>query len=312
MDALADVLKTIRLHTSTYFCSDFNTAWGMDIAPADKGLFHVLIEGQGWLKAANQTEPLHLEQGDIVAFPTGGAHWIGDSVDSTKIPGNEVVKSIINGKNPFYHEAHEPNHAHHADSRHTLLCGAFEYDSSAKHPFLKDLPCFIHIKASTTPELNWLRSLMQVLAIESKQASPGSSVVIDRLTEVLFIQLLRVYMEGHQRDGGYLAALNDDKIGKALNLIHNEQTILWSVSTLASETALSRSAFSERFVRLVGESPKSYLINWRMQKAKTLLLENVRSMHDIAERSGYSSEAAFSKAFKQLFDITPGSLRKNR
>lgn len=303
MDALADILKTIRLHTSTYFCSDFSAPWGMQVDASSNGLFHVMVEGRGWLQAANQSTPIQLETGDIVAFPTGGAHWISDKIESTKFKGTEVVEKIIKGDNPF--------HVEQSHTVNTLLCGAFEYDSSINHPFLKALPCFIHIKAKTYPELDWLRALVNVLAVESKQPSPGSGIVVDRLTEVLFIQLLRVYMQEHRQEDGYLIALNDSKIGKALNLIHNEVDTIWSVNRLADETALSRSAFTERFSKLVGESPKTYLTNWRMQKAKSLLRDTKLVMQDIAERSGYSSEAAFSKAFKLMFNISPGAYRRN-
>jgi len=108
-----------------------------------------------------------------------------------------------------------------------------------------------------------------------------------------------------------MSALSDSKIGPSLNQIHAEEHAEWTVEKLANEAALSRSAFTERFIKLVGESPKTYLINWRMQKAKSKLESTELSMYEIAESAGYSSEAAFNKAFKQYFYATPGSLRKN-
>lgn len=302
MDALADILKTIRLHTTAYFCSDFNVPWGIQVDASSNGLFHVLIEGEAWLHAKNQMAPVKLSRGDIIAFPTGGAHWISDQIGSGKLKGPDVVNRIIAGDIPFQSEQ--------GTLMNTLLCGTFNYDSSMDHPFLKSLPCFIHLRSDQFPELDWLRSLIGVVAQEAKQTSPGSSVVVDRLTEVLFIQLLRVYMQQNKLEEGYLSALHDSKIGKALNLIHNEQHATCTVNTLADAAALSRSAFTERFTRLVGESPKSYLINWRMQKAKKNLKEGNLVMQDIAEHAGYASEAAFSKAFKQMFHISPGSFRK--
>lgn len=302
MDALADILKTIRLHTTAYFCSDFSAPWGIQVDASSNGLFHVLMDGEAWLQANNQADPVKLGPGDIIAFPTGGAHWISDAPGSVKLKGADVVNRIIAGDNPFHAEKLRP--------KNTLLCGTFNYDSSMKHPFLKALPCFIHIEAAQYPELDWLRSLVGVVAQEAKQSKPGSSIVVDRLTEVLFIQLLRVYMQQHRLEEGYLSALHDSKIGKALNLIHNESNASCTVNTLAEAAALSRSAFTERFTRLVGESPKSYLMNWRMQKAKTLLKDGNLVMQDIAEQAGYASEAAFSKAFKHMFNISPGAFRK--
>jgi len=305
MDALADILKTIRLHTSTYFCSDFNTHWGMDISHSNSGLFHVIVEGECWVKIANRDEPIHMNTGDIVAFPTGGAHWISDQPESEKLAGDKVVGQILNGDNPFF-----DTNANTTTATQTLLCGAFEYDSSISHPFLRDLPCFIHIHTNENTELTWLKELVLELSRESKQPSPGSSVIIDRLTEVLFIQILRIYIQRDKTHLGYMHALSDTKIGPALNQIHTEEQADCSVESLARNAALSRSAFTERFIKLVGESPKTYLINWRMQKAKSKLESTEHSMYEIAESSGYSSEAAFSKAFKQYFNTTPGALRK--
>ncbi len=306
MDALADILKTIRLHTSTYFCSDFNTDWGMDIAHRDNGLFHIIVEGECWVKIQNRDNPIHMSMGDIVAFPTGGAHWISNTPESEKQASDKIVSQIIDGDNPFF----DANSS--ITTKQTLLCGAFEYNSAISHPFLRDLPCFIHIKTSESQELTWLKELVKVLYRESKFPSPGSSVIIDRLTEVLFIQILRIYVKNSSIKHGYMSALNDSKIGPALNRIHGETLAEWSVEKLASEAALSRSAFTERFTRLVSETPKTYLINWRMQKAKSKLKTTELSMYKIAESAGYSSEAAFSKAFKQFFDSTPGFYRKHQ
>lgn len=303
MDALTDILSTIRLKTNTYFCSSFNIQWGMDVPAGEAGLFHSLVEGQCLLTLPNQPEAILMNEGDIVAFPTGGAHRMSDTPDSNCWHAKEIVDSINTGNNPFYEE----NRTVEA----TLLCGAFEYDSTLKHPFIRDLPCFIHIKANETPDLDWLRKLVFVLSKETRIESPGSNVMADRLTEVLFIQLLRTYMDQTPEKSGYLNALNDAKVGKALNLIHSETSAELSVDSIAQQVALSRSAFSERFNRLVGETPKSYLQTWRLEKAKLSLSENTQTTYAIASNAGYSSEAAFSKAFKLKFGETPGKYRQS-
>jgi AraC-like DNA-binding protein len=316
MDALADVLKVIRLSADTYFCTDFNAPWGMEIEESQQGMFHIVVENSCWLKLVKEEgPPLKLSAGDIVAFPTGGAHWISDTPESPRKPGSDVVENILNGMNPFQPRADESNtqeaHPQELSSATTLLCGSFSYDSSMDHPFVKDLPCFIHIKASETPQLAWLRSLVTVLANESRQPSPGSSVMVDRLTEVLFIQLMRTYMENSSNSAGYIAALADLQIGSALNLIHSETKAHWSVERLGDAVSLSRTAFTEKFSKMVGMPPKTYLINWRMQKAKTQLEHTDTAMIDIAQGAGYSSEAAFSKAFKHYYEQPPGQVRRN-
>lgn len=313
VDILADVLKSIRLSGSAYFCSDFASPWGMSIEKSIQGMFHVVIAGRCYLQLANSDLVISLEEGDIVAFPTGGAHWISDDEASTRLEGSVVVEQILGGNNPFT-GAEKTTEADRAIERaNTIMCGSFSYDQSVTHPFLHDLPCFIHIPAKESPELHWLRDLIKVLSQETRISSPGSSLMVDRLTEVLFIQLMRYHMQvmkNSHKDMGYLVALNDTQIGKALNLIHSEQDASLTVERLADAVSLSRTAFSEKFSKMVGMPAKSYLTNWRMQRAKMDLQESNLNMITVAENAGYASEASFSKAFKRFFSLTPGQVRK--
>jgi len=308
MDALADVLKTIRLTTNTYFCADFSSPWGMDVAKGEDALFHVVVSGECWLRVAPAKESIHLKQGDIVAFPSGGAHSISDQKDSPTLPGNEVVEKVLQGNNPFRMISNSDGTG---PINNTLMCGAFSYDTSVKHPFIRDLPCFIHIKAAQTNDSRWLKALIETLSSEARVQEPGSTVMVDRLTEVLFIQLMRHFMQQNPGQQLYLAALGDPQIGKALNLIHDETTAFWTVERLGEHVAMSRTAFTDKFSSLVGMAPKTYLTNWRMQKAKGQLQSSEQTMIAIAENAGYSSEAAFSKAFKQFFAETPGRIRRS-
>ncbi len=254
----------------------------MRIRHRPRGIFHAVLEGQCSLREGNNEELLILlTAGDIVAFPTSGAHWTSAS-------------------NQEFHTGEEVA---------TLMCGTISYDSSVNHPFLKDLPCFIQISTAEDSELHWLRNLINVLENESKKSSPGSTLMVDRLTEILFIQLLRAHMPQMQHPTGYMAALADARIGIALNLIHSETDEKWTVDSLSKAAALSRTSFTEKFNALVGISPKAYLTQSRMLKAKSKLQHSNDSMLSIAESSGYSSEAAFSKALKKYFNMTPGQIR---
>ena len=287
-DALTDVLKAIRLKGSTYFCGGFDAPWKMAWPEShNTGAFHVVVKGGCWL-VQQGAEPVQLKTGDIIAFPAGGAHTLSDELNSPE----------------------QLNENDDADI--TLLCGTFNYDSSIEHPFVKDLPCFIHIKAERTPGLDWLRSLTQVIAVEAKSPSPGSEAMIDKLTEALFIQLIRLHVAEHPKDINYLSALIDPQIGEALNCIHGETEAYWTIDQLAKNAAMSRTAFTDKFTKMVGVSPKGYLTDTRMQRAKKRLMESKESMLAIALESGYSSEAAFSKAFKKFFNLSPGKLRKSR
>lgn len=303
MDALTDVLRAMRLNANTYFCSDFAAPWGMRVDKANAAQFHALIEGECWLYVESMQQSIKLCAGDLVAFPTGGKHWLSDQNQVPQLTGAELLDALAQGHNPFEHDSP-------TNSQVTLLCGAFEYDSSINHPLLKELPCFIHIRSSEQTETLWLRPILEALAQESRDQGPGSQAVVDRLTEILFVAFLREYISGHPSEHGYLAALNDQKIGKALNLIHGDKASQLSIETLANEIGLTRGAFTQRFSKLLGMSPKAYLSQWRLNQAKTMLQANKSSSFDIALASGYSSEAAFSKAFKAQFGITPGAIRK--
>ena len=348
MDALSDILKTIQLTANTYFCRSFGSPWNMQIRHRPQGLFHVVMGGQCYLREASSEKLMLLTVGDIVAFPTGGGHWISDCPDSQNLSAENVIKvgddselfllktgdvvafpaggahwknSPQNSKNlennwPTHDlsasdtafDEHEKSNG--SDQVTTLLSGTFSYDTTVNHPFLKDLPCFIRISTDEDSEFHWLRNLMSVLENESKTSSPGSSVMLDRLTEMLFIQLLRAHMQQMKHPSGYMAALLDPKIGLALNLIHSETNGQWTVESLSKAAALSRTLFTEKFTSLVGSTPKSYLTDTRMLKAKGKLQHSGDSILSIAESIGYASESSFSKALKKHFNMAPGQIRK--
>jgi AraC-like DNA-binding protein/quercetin dioxygenase-like cupin family protein len=348
MDALSDILKTIELSANTYFCRGFGSHWNMQIRHRPQGLFHVVTAGQCYLREESTGALMLLTVGDIVAFPTGGGHWISDCSDSQDLAVENVIKvredselfllksgdvvaypaggahwknlsqnskniennwptqDLSASDNAF--DEHEKSNS--SDQVTTLLSVTFSYDTTVNHPFLKDLPCFIRIGTDEGCEFHWLRNLISVLENESKTSSPGSSAMVDRLTEMLFIQLLRAHMQQMTHPSGYMAALLDPKIGLALNLIHSETNGQWTVESLSKAAALSRTLFTEKFTSLVGSTPKSYLTDTRMLKAKGKLQYSGDSILSIAESIGYASESSFSKALKQHFKMTPGQIRK--
>lgn len=300
MDVLADVLQVLRLNTNTYFCSEFMGSWGMEIPKGNAGLFHAVIDGECWLTVSDTEQVIKLNAGDIITFPTGAAHKVSDPKGSRWLPGEDVVAQVQAGNNPF----------NEGDNSVTLLCGSFEYDTSIEHPFLKDLPCFIYIQNNNDKE-KWLHSFIEVLASESRYPKPGSTVLIDCLTEALFVQIIRAYMRQQDNSMRYLSALMHSQIGAALNTIHNDKTADCTVESLANKVAMSRTTFTDKFTEIVGMPPKRYMINWRMQKARRQLQTTQDAMITIAETAGYHSEAAFNKAYKQFFGETPGTARAN-
>jgi AraC-like DNA-binding protein len=305
-----------------------------------QGMFHVVVEGQCYLRESGSEDLSLLKAGDIVAFPTGGVHWISDSPGGQSLVAENVVKVSGDegllllksgevmafptggnpwGSNPQLDQILSPNRLeaelHSGDSPMngeitTLLNGTLSYDTSIDHPFLKQLPCIIHISTHQSGDLHGLESLLKLLVIESTETSPGTPLMVDRLIEILFVQLLRAHMREMKHSNGYIAALSDPKIGVALNLMHTETDQHWTVETLCKAAAMGRTSFTQKFVDMVGSTPKSYLTSTRLMKAKARLQHSNDSMLSIAESAGYASEAAFGKAIKKHSNRTPGELRK--
>jgi AraC-like DNA-binding protein len=253
------------------------------------------------LNIKDSNKQIRISAGDIVVFPRGDAHSLYDNPDSKLVSGNEVVEAIKNNRPMF-----------EGDEVDTIFVGGhFEFDRNVNHPLIDALPRFIHISDAERSELSWLETATNVIIQETDSGIPGSDAVVNRLAEVLFIQILRAYMLRNNFSNGFLAALRDRQINKALELIHATPDASWTVEKLGREVAMSRSAFSSRFKELVGLAPMEYTTNWRMQKAYEMLKDTDLPLGAIAKEIGYISEPAFNRAFKRQFNQNPGALRRS-
>lgn len=317
MDVLGDILRAVRLRGSVYFNACFCEPWGMDIEDDAKAAFHLIVKGDAWLtmiEPSSQTtkQPaderkkcIHLSQGDIVLFPTGAAHLISHAPDGKCWPGQQVIDSYLEGKAFFDGTDTDMN-------AFNIVCGYVEFDRSLSHPFLDNLPDIIHISASTRARFQWLDSIIKHMVYESANKQPGTDVLIDRFTEVLFIQVLRSYAQLSIKEESYLSALVDHQLSKALSLIHDNPDKEWTVEILAHEVGMSRSSFYSRFNNYIGMPPMKYLFEWRMMQAKQKIESTQKPLSKVAEEVGYQSDSAFQKAFKRFFNFTPASLRKSK
>ena len=302
MDVLGDILRVIRLRGSVYFNACFCSPWGMSIEQSDKAAFHLIVRGEAWLKLADQNELIKLTAGDIAVFPSGAPHIITEAPDSECLPGAQVVEAYQSGNALFKGN----------DDNFNIVCGYVEFDRSLSHPFLDNLPQLIHINADMRSRFHWLDSVIQQIVFESENSNPGGDVLIDRFTEVLFIQVIRSYAEMSRQQESYLSALMDNQLSQALSLIHDNPDKEWTVDLLASQVGMSRSAFYSRFNDYIGQPPMKYLFEWRMMQAKQKIENTQKSLTTVAEEVGYQSDSAFQKAFKRFFSFTPASLRKKQ
>jgi len=192
----------------------------------------------------------------------------------------------------------------------SLICGYFEFEQNHWNPLLDALPDVIIIKSSESTHTALMESLMRFIITEAESGLLGMDLVIDRLCDVLFIHVARTCLNRQEHQQGFLLALADQQISKALRQIHEHPELNWSVQRLAEQAGMSRSAFAEKFGRLVGVSAMHYVTQWRMLHAYSLLIRTREPMAVIAEKSGYSNEVAFSKAFKRIYAKGPGRVRR--
>ena len=314
MDALSDILKVTRWSASTYLSSAGEGPWCMQVLYRPQGIFHAVLKGRCYLRQSGAPEAIVLEEGDVIAFPTGGDHRISGTKEGLRLSAKNVIR--LKGDDEVMVFKHgtvsfsQGELDEHSSGTTQWLSGTMSYDTSIQHPLLKELPCSIHVSEEDKDARQVVQSVISVLVNESRADTPGSTLAIDRMTEVLFLQLLRCHMQKSIQPTGYFAALSHPRIGAALNLVHTETDGSLTVESLRSAAAMSRTRFNTCFTQLVGETPKAYLSNTRMLRAKTKLQNSKESIPSIAEAAGYSSDSSFSKAVKKHFGMTPGELRK--
>ena len=316
MDALSDVLGAVRLKGAIFFDVHASDPWAAEtpagaqivgrMFPAAGNLicYHAITHGTCWATVGTEA-PLLLRAGDVVVIPHGHAHVLastpglrGDHDVSRYRAPNELelpVSISMGGSTP---------------ESAGFVCGFLGCDARPYNPLLAALP---HIFKVSDPVDGPLGAYVQIALTESKRPRIGSQSVLGRLSELMFVDVIRRYLETLPPDRlDWLAGLRDPYIGRALAEIHHDPAAHWTLESLARRVAMSRSAFAEHFMKFVGTPPMQYLTNWRMQIAASHLLSTTDSVTTVANSVGYDSEAAFSRAFKKLVGAPPGEWRKSR
>ncbi|WNG36281.1 AraC family transcriptional regulator [Archangium violaceum] len=305
VDPLGEALHFLRMTGSFYCRSELTAPWGLSIpAMHDCLWFHVVTSGRCWLEVEG-VEPLALLPGDLALVPHGAGHRLWTEPHAAAPNVVELPQQMVSERYSLLEHGG-------GGAPSTLVCGAVSFDHPAAHHLIELLPRVIHLDASSSPHLDWLESTLRMMAAEARVLRPGGETVITRLADILVIQAIRSWI---QKDSaartGWLGALQDKQIGRAIMLIHREPTRPWTLASLATEVAMSRSAFAARFTELVGEPAMHYVARWRMHVALNWLKEEKPALGELASRLGYRSEAAFSRAFKRFIGISPGAVRRN-
>jgi AraC-like DNA-binding protein len=321
-DPLSDVLETIRLRGAVFFLWEptfpyaQGVANGKKLAPfvapgADQVIsYHIVTEGPCW-GAVTGEEPVRLVTGDILLLPQGDAYTISNEPQLPRPedegPSVEFFRSMAAGEMPAVIRG-----GGDCQEQNKLICGFLGCDMRPYNPLLGTLPRLIRLPA---PEVanDPLSSLIEYAISESAQDRGGERCLLLRLSELMFVEVLRRYLRTMPASAaGWLDGLRDPVVGKALNLLHQQIARPWTLEMLASQVGISRSALAERFTQIVGEPPMQYLTRWRMQAAAGRLAAGGNKVYAVAREVGYDSEAAFSRAFKRATGVTPKQWREQR
>ncbi|MEM6277859.1 MAG: AraC family transcriptional regulator [Verrucomicrobiota bacterium] len=303
VDPLGEALHALRL-SGTFFCrSELSAPWGIDLPPMpDSLMFHILTEGSACITFANG-EKIPMEAGDFALVPHGSGHAIVDK------PGSHAT-NLYDYERPLLSPRYELLEINGGGDPAGLICGVGSVKDPAARRMVGLLPKIIPMNAST-PGNEWLRGSVQIMMEEARSLGPGGDAVITRFSDILVVQAIRHWLQTDPNARtGWLGALQDPQVGRALALIHRDPTQPWTVESLAEAVGVSRSGLAARFADLVGETPMSYLRQWRFEVARNWLRDTDQSMGEIAEQLGYESEASFSRAFKKATGQTPGSVRR--
>jgi AraC-like DNA-binding protein len=302
-DVLTEVLSTLGIQGQVFCCSELSAPWSMALPASGMAHFHVLERGDAWIRLEGESTAVSLASGDLIILPHGGGHVLCDSLETPPVLLEHLLSQSQVGP-PLIQQG-----GGGAETR--LICGSFQFEHAAESPLLPLLPPLLHIRSDTGQAEAWLASTLQLLAFEARHARLGVQTVLSRLTEIMFVQAVRMWMASQPiGQGGWLGALRDPHIGAALGLIHRAPERPWSVAALAREVAMSRSPFAARFTALVGEPPLAYVTRWRMYLAAGYLRSDRLAVSEVADRVGYKSAAALSKAFKRCFGLAPGTYRR--
>jgi AraC-like DNA-binding protein len=318
MDAFSDVLKSVRLEGAVYLNAEFTAPWcirgELGVGSVRKRLagaehvafFHFVTHGACKVRLAEGGEVIDALAGDLILFPQEGRHLMGTDLHLSPMERTAAITPEPGSDADLFHMRHGGGGA---PTR--FICGYLACDRSVLRPVLEALPRMLCIRVGDGPASSLVRELLHAGVRESSDGQPGARPVLARLAELLFVEALRRYTATVPPEArGWLAGVRDAHVGRALALLHAEPGRGWTVDDLAKEVALSRSALAERFTELVGESPMQYLTRWRLTLAAQVLRSGREPIARIAERSGYESEAAFSRAFKREFGAPPAAWRK--
>jgi AraC-like DNA-binding protein len=302
-DPLGRALHLLRMDGAFYCRSELSAPWGLSLPPMPGYVwFHVVIAGGLRLETPDGASQL-LASGELALVPRGTGHRLRSDPQAP-------APDILSLEREQVSDRYELLQHGGGGALTALICGALRLEHPAARNLIRALPSSILVGAGD-PGAESIQTTLRLLAAEARHPRPGGEAVITRLADIIVIQAIRAWIDTNPGARvGWLGALRDPTIGRAIALVHADPARAWSVDALAAELAMSRSAFSARFTALVGEPAMQYVTNWRMQLALATLQQGDATVAELADQLGYRSEAAFARAFKRVIGSSPGTVRR--
>lgn len=315
MDVLSEVLRAVKLDGAVFFNGEFSSPWcarqpdacsmASYLSTDTKHviIYHLLTEGRGYARVEQNGHAVSLEAGDIIIIPHGDAHLMGNGPPVTPVDSGEALRQVLL-------EGTMLSQFGGGGELTRLICGYLTCDPQLSHVFLAGLPPLVKVHIRDSPSGRWLEDTLRYSVNQAGVSGPGGAAVLAKLSEVLFVETLRRYIERlPHTHPGWLAGVRDPDVGKALALLHKQPTHPWTVASLAHDVGVSRSVLAERFRHYLSDTPMGYLTRWRLQLAAQALTTTSKSVAEVAGDVGYESEPSFNRAFKRAFKVPPARFR---
>ncbi len=303
-DLLTEVFSTLRLKGEIYFRAELAGPFALEV-PRDGQLirFHLVCNGSCWVKTEQMSQPVFLTAGSLAVIPHGSSQVLSSE------PGRQPValQSVLEQNPP---DSSSILRLGQGEPETRLLCGFCSFDEPLLHPVLAHLPSLTILNGEDLEP--WIRASLRLMTLEADLSAQGMQGILTRVLEIALIQIVRRTDLGREREPGYMAALQDAGLSRALLAMHTKPEARWTVDLLAQESGMSRALFAKKFAGTVGLAPLEYLTRWRLMKARQLLRATNLAVEEIAARCGYDSLPSFSRRFHSTYQIRPGAFRKQR
>jgi AraC-like DNA-binding protein len=300
LDVLADFFSLLRLESVLHGRLEATAPWGIQFQSDAMARFALIARGSCWLSIEGQSGPIALRSGDCILLLRPQTYTLSDAPDSPVRPYAEVHGGHVN----------RVAHCGGGGAASSIVIGRFRFDRFGGQPLIDLLPTLMHFRMDEMRSRS-LQATLDLLSLETRESGLGAALITSRLADIVFLQAIRAYADSNAVPRrGWLAALSDGQLRKAIQAMHADVAHPWTVESLAALAGMSRSAFAAHFKEKVGEPPLSYLGRWRMHKAKYHLRRGDKTIAGIAAAIGYETEEAFGKAFRRAVGMTAGAYRR--